>query len=202
MAISFTFTWECPVGSRLNPPLHRYGPHTHLILGLGLQEIRFVDPRRFGGIWWLGLDASADGTMGPEPLGLRAAHLARQLSRTGRAIKNALLDQSVIAGLGNIYVDESLFKARIHPLVRANELSSLQICELNHAIKFTLNKALKHRGSTLRDYFDANGNAGGFQKLHAVYDREQLPCRKCKTPVERFVLGGRSTHFCPKCQSR
>jgi formamidopyrimidine-DNA glycosylase len=104
--------------------------------------------------------------------------------------------------LGNIYVDESLFKAGIHPLIAADQLSTRQIATLNRAIKFTLRKALRHRGSTLRDYFDANGNPGGFQKLHAVYDRADLPCRKCKTPIERIVLGGRSTHFCPKCQAR
>jgi formamidopyrimidine-DNA glycosylase len=99
-------------------------------------------------------------------------------------------------------VDESLFKAGIHPLAPANELSIDQIAKLNRSIKFTLRKALHHRGSTLRDYFDTNGNPGGFQKLHAVYDRAELPCRKCKTPIERMVMGGRSTHFCPRCQAQ
>ena len=176
-------------------------PHTHLILRFADLEIRFRDPRRLGGVWWLGTNP-ADEKIGPEPLTLRIAQLQKRLQRTTRAIKNALLDQSVIAGLGNIYVDESLFKARIHPLVPAKDLSTNQVAALNRAIKFTLNKALKHRGSTLRDYFDANGNPGGFQKLHAVYDRAELPCRKCKTAIERFVLGGRSTHFCPRCQMR
>jgi len=187
-------------------------PHTHLIVTFNFpptthnnpsttHQLRFRDPRRFGGIWWLGKE-SADANIGPEPLGLRVGQLAKQLCRTTRAIKNALLDQGVIAGLGNIYVDESLFKAGIHPLVAANELTIEQIAKLNRAIKFTLRKALRHRGSTLRDYFDANGNPGGFQKLHAVYDRAKLPCRKCKTPIQRLVLGGRSTHFCPHCQLR
>lgn len=187
-------------------------PHTHLIIAFHIQptthnklptnhQLRFRDPRRFGGIWWLGKE-SPDQNIGPEPLTLSVNQLAKQLSKTTRAIKNALLDQSVIAGLGNIYVDESLFKAGIHPLIPANELSIKQVANLNRAIKFTLRKALRHRGSTLRDYFDANGDPGGFQKLHAVYDREELPCRKCKTPIERFVLGGRSTHFCPNCQRR
>jgi formamidopyrimidine-DNA glycosylase len=175
-------------------------PHTHLIIGFEENELRFRDPRRFGGIWWLGLDESSDATMGPEPLALRADQLAKRLAKTTRAIKNALLDQSVIAGLGNIYVDESLFKAGIHPLVPADKLTKSQIAKLNRAIKATLRKALHHRGSTLRDYFDTDGNPGAFQKLHAVYDRAGLPCQTCKTPIERIVLGGRSTHFCPNCQ--
>jgi formamidopyrimidine-DNA glycosylase len=175
-------------------------PHTHLVVEFAENQMRFRDPRRFGGIWWLGSTEPTDAQMGPEPLGLRNNQLARQLAKTTRAIKNALLDQSVIAGLGNIYVDESLFKAGIHPLSPANELSIDQVATLNRSIKSTLRKALHHRGSTLRDYFDTNGNPGGFQKLHAVYDRAELPCRKCKTPIERIVMGGRSTHFCPRCQ--
>jgi formamidopyrimidine-DNA glycosylase len=179
-------------------------PHTHLIIAFDQtdQQLRFRDPRRFGGIWWMGLDTSSEENIGPEPLALRAPQLATRLARTTRAIKNALLDQSVIAGLGNIYVDESLFKAGIHPLIAADALTIGQIADLNRAIKFTLRKALHHRGSTLRDYFDSDGNPGGFQKLHSVYDRAKLPCRKCRTPIERIVLGGRSTHFCPRCQLR
>jgi formamidopyrimidine-DNA glycosylase len=187
--------------------------HTHLTIdfdapaGAGFRagasesrQIRFRDPRRFGGVWWLGHDAAPDAGMGPEPLSLRPAQLARQLARTTRAVKNALLDQSVVAGLGNIYVDESLFTARIHPLAPADRLSPEQVARLNRAIKATLRKAIRHRGSTLRDYMDADGASGGFQSLHRVYDRAGEPCRSCRTPVERIVLGGRSTHFCPRCQ--
>ena len=177
-------------------------PHTHLILGFTGYEVRFRDPRRFGGVFWLGRERHADERMGPEPLSIRSSQLAQRLARTTRAIKNALLDQSLIAGLGNIYVDESLFRAGIHPLIRADRLKSEDVARLNRAIKTTLRRALRHRGSTLRDYFDANGEAGAFQKLHAVYDREGTPCRRCRTPIERIVLGGRSTHFCPQCQPR
>jgi formamidopyrimidine-DNA glycosylase len=184
--------------------------HTHLIIDFEnsiptrnkqppTNHLHFRDPRRFGGIWWLGHEP-ADENMGPEPLGLRVNQLAKQLAKTTRAIKNALLDQSVVAGLGNIYVDESLFKAGIYPLVPASELSREQIAKLNRAIKFTLRKAISHRGSTLRDYFDTSGSPGGFQKMHTVYDRAGLPCRKCRTPIKRIVMGGRSTHFCPNCQ--
>ena len=114
----------------------------------------------------------------------------------------ALLDQAVVAGLGNIYVDESLFLAGIHPLLPANRLSAGQIAKLNRAIKVTLRKAIEHRGSTLRDYRDADGQSGGYQSRHAVYGREGKACRRCKSPIRRIVLGGRSTHFCAKCQKK
>jgi len=179
--------------------------HTHLILDLGKdagrapEQLRFRDPRRFGEIRWLGCDG-CDQNMGPEPLAMRTAQLAEKLSRTTRAIKNALMDQRVVAGLGNIYVDESLFDARIHPLARADKLSSEQVAALTKSIKRVLNRAIHHRGSTLRDYVDANGKAGAFQRLHRAYDREGKPCPRCKTPIERIIVGGRSTHFCPSCQ--
>jgi len=179
--------------------------HTHLILDLGpdkggdKQQLRFRDPRRFGEIRWLGCE-SCDDKMGPEPLTMRTSQLAEKLSRTTRAIKNALMDQRVVAGLGNIYVDESLFDARIHPLVRADKLTKGQIAQLNKSIKRVLKRAITHRGSTLRDYADADGNAGAFQRLHRVYDRKGKPCPRCKARIERIVLGGRSTHFCPNCQ--
>jgi len=176
--------------------------HTHLVVELDAPEgceLRFVDPRRFGGVWWLGAELDGE-EMGPEPLKLRSGQLATRLEKTTRAIKNALLDQTLIAGLGNIYVDESLFAARIHPLTPANKLTQKQVAKLNRAIKATLRRALRHRGSTLRDYRDADGNSGGFQSRHKVYGREDEPCVVCKNPIKRIVLGGRSTHFCAKCQ--
>jgi formamidopyrimidine-DNA glycosylase len=185
-------------------PKTEMASHTHLEIDVGRDaRLRFRDPRRFGGVWWLGTgDGQDDVGMGPEPLTLRASQLAVRLAKTTRAIKNALMDQRVVAGLGNIYVDESLFAAGIHPLAPANELSAEQVARLNRAIKTTLRRALRHRGSSLRDYVDADGAAGGFQKLHRVYDRAGETCRACKTPIDRIVLGGRSTHFCPKCQPR
>ena len=176
--------------------------HTHLVARLSDRgrELRFRDPRRFGGIWWMGTETCDDG-IGPEPLTLRIAQLSRRLARTTRAIKNVLLDQTVIAGVGNIYADEALFAARIHPLQRANELARDEVRRLNRAVKLTLRRAVRHRGSTLRDYVDAEGVAGAFQTLHRVYDRAGEPCRSCKHPIERIVLGGRSTHFCPNCQA-
>ncbi|HEX8912482.1 MAG TPA: DNA-formamidopyrimidine glycosylase family protein, partial [Humisphaera sp.] len=111
------------------------------------EVLRFRDARRFGGIWWLGRDGQADRGMGPEPLTLRPAALLRRLGRTGRNIKTALLDQALVAGLGNIYVDESLFLARLHPLRPACELTPAEVGRLSRAIKVTLRKAIRHRGS-------------------------------------------------------
>jgi formamidopyrimidine-DNA glycosylase len=131
---------------------------------------------------------------------MRVSHLAAKLGKTKRAVKSALMDQNVVAGLGNIYVDESLFAAGIHPLTPAHELKPEQIRKLAQSIKKVLRKAIRHRGSTLRDYVDAEGGKGAFQRLHSVYDRKGKPCPKCKSSIERIVLGGRSTHFCPHCQ--
>lgn len=177
--------------------------HTHLIIRLTQtgEQIRFRDPRRFGGIFWLGNEPSHESDdLGPEPLDVRPDALRGRLMRTRRAIKNALLDQNLIAGLGNIYVDESLFEARIHPLTPANMLSAAQVRRLTRAIKLTLRRALRHRGSTLRDYVDTNGESGAFQKFHRVYGRTNEKCRTCRSPIKRIILGGRSTHFCAKCQ--
>lgn len=176
-------------------------PHTHLVLDVGGSEIRFRDPRRFGGIWWLGKERD-DENIGPEPLALRTPQLAKMLSKTKRAIKSALLDQRLIAGLGNIYADEALHAAGIHPKKRADKLNREQVRRLNVAIKSTLRRAIRHKGSTLRDYVDADGAAGNFHNLHRVYAREGEDCLRCKTPIKRIVLGGRSTCFCPQCQPR
>jgi formamidopyrimidine-DNA glycosylase len=175
--------------------------HTHLILELAARrELRFSDPRRFGGIWWLGRDGGHDDKMGPEPLEIRSAELKDRLARTRRAVKTALLDQSLVAGLGNIYVDEALHAAKIHPLIPANELNSTQVNKLNRAIKTVLKRALLHKGSTLRDYRNVDGTPGEFQKIHRVYDRAGQPCLVCGTLIQRLVIGGRSSHFCPACQ--
>jgi formamidopyrimidine-DNA glycosylase len=174
--------------------------HTHLILDLDDgRQLRFVDPRRFGGVFWMGATPHHD-NVGPEPLTLTPARLGKQLSATRRAVKVALLDQQLIAGIGNIYADEALHAAGIHPLTPGRDLSPEQIRTLNRAIKTTLRRAIRAGGSSIRDYVDANGASGSFQNRHAVYDRAGDPCRRCRTPIERIILGGRSTHFCPKCQ--
>lgn len=178
-------------------------PHTHLIAQLSNDwELRFRDPRRFGGIWWLCNGEADDTNLGPEPLTMRPEQLAARLSKTRRAIKTALLDQRLVAGIGNIYADEALFHARIHPTIAGNRLKREQVFGLNRAIKLILRRAINHRGSSLRDYVDADGEEGGFQLLHRVYDREGEACVRCKMTIKRIVLGGRSAHFCPRCQKR
>jgi formamidopyrimidine-DNA glycosylase len=182
--------------------------HTHVVIGIErsgkkdteVVEVRFRDPRRFGGVFWLGCEDAERG-LGPEPLTLRPGRFAKLLAGTRRAIKVALLDQRLVAGLGNIYADEALFLAAIHPLKPANTLTADEIGRLNRAIKRTLRGAIRHRGSTLRDYVDADNEPGGYRSKHRVYDRAGEPCRGCrKGVIERIVLGGRSTHFCPRCQ--
>lgn len=181
-------------------------PHTHLLLTVAPRgrprrplNVRFTDPRRFGGIWWLGTNPCDDG-MGPEPLTLRTAQLAIRLRATRRIVKSALLDQTLVAGLGNIYVDEALHHAGIHPQRLCCDLDTDEIARLNRAIKQVLRRALRHKGSTLRNYVDADGTPGDFQRFHRVYDRTGQSCLTCGSPIERLVLGGRSSHFCPRCQ--
>lgn len=175
-------------------------PHTHLILDLSSgSQLRFVDPRRFGAIVWMGNARHA--RVGPEPLTLRPQRLVRILSRTARPIKAALLDQTVIAGIGNIYADEALHLAGIDPRARACMLDASRVRRLNRVIKLILRRAIRAGGSSIRDYVDANGRRGSFQSMHRVYDRAGKPCTRCKTPILRIVLGGRSTHLCPRCQS-
>lgn len=173
--------------------------HTHLRMRIvgGQRELRFRDPRRFGGIWLVRGD-DAEG-LGAEPLEISAGEF-RGILRRRRQIKALLMDQSVLAGLGNIYCDESLYRAGIHPLTLADRLTARQCELLRKAIRAILRSAIRHKGSTLMDYRDADGNAGGFQSRHSVYGREGKQCRKCGTVVKRIVAAGRSTFFCPRCQ--
>jgi formamidopyrimidine-DNA glycosylase len=190
----------------LEPPSKPQLVHTHLTFNFEPRttnhELRFRDPRRFGGVFILSPDDPPDANLGPEPLTLQSRQLAQRLAATHRPIKSTLMDQRFIAGLGNIYVDESLHHARIHPLTFTDKLTRPQIAQLTRSIKTVLNRAIASRGSSLRDYVDADGNKGDFQKLHKVYAREGKPCLRCKTPISRIVLTGRSTHFCPECQPR
>jgi formamidopyrimidine-DNA glycosylase len=175
--------------------------HTHLIVDFarGSDQLRFRDPRRFGAIRWLGKDGG-DRAMGPEPLTMRPSQLQAKIAKTKRSIKNALMDQRVVAGLGNIYVDESLFDSGIHPTHIASKLKPADIIRLTQSIKRVLKRAIAHRGSTMRDYVDGRGKRGRFQRLHRVYQRAGKACASCKSPIERIVIGGRSTHYCPRCQ--
>ncbi len=189
------------------PVKHPVEKHTHLRITIDgtSNELRFCDPRRFGGVWCLtGSKRSIGkplGEVGLEPLEMTPAAFRAALSRR-RQIKALLMDQTVIAGLGNIYCDESLHAAGIHPLTRADTLNSDRANRLLRAIRMTLHKAIRFNGSTLMDYRDAAGREGSFQKLHRVYQREGEPCRTCKAPIQRILAAGRSTFFCPRCQRK
>jgi formamidopyrimidine-DNA glycosylase len=180
--------------------------HTHLILLIRTRggrelEMRFCDPRRFGGVRWLAPGEAADAGLGPEPLRLMASELAACLGASRRPIKNALLDQSLVAGLGNIYADEALFAAGIHPQRHVSTLTQGEIRKLAAAIRSTLRRAIDQGGSSIRDYVSASGRKGSYQQRHRVYGREGKPCVRCGRAVERIVLAGRSASFCPQCQA-
>ena len=173
--------------------------HTHAILKLASgMELRFVDPRRFGRLSVArvgGFDAG-----GIEPL---EADLDRFLILFGgrkTPIKSALLNQKLLRGVGNIYADESLFRAGIRPRRRASSITREQFAKLLASVKEVLKEAITAGGSSISDYVDANGDEGFFQLQHRVYGREGQPCLACKTPVKRIVIAGRSSHYCPKCQ--
>ena len=175
-------------------------PHTHLVAELDNgAELRYVDPRRFGEFRWLGTGPIDEG-VGPEPFAITGPELRERLNGTRRAVKTALLDQKLIAGIGNIYADEALFAAQIHPKVPGTRISADEAERLCAEIKRILLTAIAAGGSSVRDYVDAEGKRGAFQNAHQVYDKKGQPCVRCQTPIQKIVLGGRSTSFCPHCQ--
>ena len=173
--------------------------HTHAIATLSSgRELRFVDPRRFGRL----SVATEQGFSGPgsEPLTVTAEEFAKLFHRRKTPIKAALLNQKLLHGVGNIYADESLFRAGIRPRRQAGRLTRAELDRLHGALKEVLREAIKLGGSSVSDYVDAEGREGFFQLQHRVYLRTGKPCLACKTPIKRLVLGGRGTHYCPKCQ--
>jgi formamidopyrimidine-DNA glycosylase len=159
-----------------------------------------VDPRRFGRLALHSVEAGGFAGPGSEPLTISPDDFAALFHGRKLAIKAALLNQSLLHGVGNIYADESLFRARIRPTRRAGRLTREQLDRLHAALRAVLRRAIQAGGSSISDYVDADGAEGFFQIQHRVYGREGQPCRVCGTPIRRIVLGGRSTHFCPHCQ--
>jgi formamidopyrimidine-DNA glycosylase len=182
-----------------------YATHTHLCLEFTdrKRQLRFVDPRRFGNVWitradgrWIGPVPSP---LGPEPLEMTVGQFVA-LCRRRRAVKAVLLDQQIIAGVGNIYCDETLFRARIHPATRGDRLDRSTVMRLRRALRAVLSEAIQARGSTIRDYRQSDGSSGRFQNRHRVYGRAGLPCRRCRGTIDRMVLAGRGTYYCKRCQ--
>jgi formamidopyrimidine-DNA glycosylase len=177
-------------------------PHTHARLNLASgRELRFVDPRRFGRLEFrtLAQDA-AFAPPGSEPLDIGAPEFAALFRARRLPIKAALLDQTLLAGVGNIYADESLFRAGIRSRRRANRVSIAEYEKLRIALRDVLRHAIRLGGSSVSDYVDADGEPGFFQLQHYVYQRTGEPCRKCGTPIRRILVASRGTHYCPACQ--
>ncbi len=179
----------------------------HLRVAFGLQdgrEVRFVDQRKFGRIHLCDplQQAHLDAAHGPEPFdaALTGARFHQLLHQSRRAIKAVLLDQRVIAGVGNIYADEALWHARIHPLTPAQSLSAAQAEALLVAVQHVLRQGIANGGSTLRDYRDSYGAKGTQQDNFQAYDRTDQPCMRCGTPIIKTVVAQRGTHLCPTCQ--
>lgn len=181
-------------------------PHTHATLQFdGLRrEVRIRDPRRFGGIWYAAEGSIPDvphmGRLGPDALTVETPAFKSLVNRR-RQIKALLMDQRVISGLGNIYCDEALHAAGIHPLASGCDIDSKQLSKLALHIRQTLARAVRLGGSSISDYRNANGEQGWFQLKHRIYGRAGQPCRKCRGVIESQQIAGRTTHFCPICQS-
>ncbi|MBP9093283.1 bifunctional DNA-formamidopyrimidine glycosylase/DNA-(apurinic or apyrimidinic site) lyase [bacterium] len=171
------------------------------------RELHFEDMRVFGRLWFKAKGKTFEDVipslafLGVEPLeSLTSAHLARAFKGKVQAVKTALLDQRILAGVGNIYADESLFLSGIHPTIAASKVTPEQLIRLVENVQLVLSRAIESGGSTLRDYTDSRGVNGNYQNLAWVYGREGEPCRHCSRAIERIKLNGRSSHFCRQCQ--
>jgi formamidopyrimidine-DNA glycosylase len=173
--------------------------HTHLVARLASgRELRFVDPRRFGR-----LEVRHDGFNGPgaEPLTISQEDFAGLFHKRTAPIKALLLNQTLLHGVGNIYADESLFRAGVRPRRRANTLTRAELSRLHAALREVLKQAIAAGGSSVSDYVDADGEEGFFQLQHRAYGREGQPCLTCKQKIKKIMVAGRGTHYCPKCQT-
>ncbi|MEM6990596.1 MAG: bifunctional DNA-formamidopyrimidine glycosylase/DNA-(apurinic or apyrimidinic site) lyase [Myxococcota bacterium] len=184
-------------------------PHTHVVVAFeDGREVRFVDPRRFGGMRvceWSRLHGDPPlSELGPEPLeaGFDGGVLGARAGNSKRPLRDVLLDQKIVAGVGNIYANEALFEARLHPLLPARRLADSAWARLAEAVVVVLERGLANGGTTLRDYRDGDGRSGRNQHALRVYGRAGEPCQECGEAIRGFVLGGRGGAFCPKHQAR
>jgi formamidopyrimidine-DNA glycosylase len=182
-------------------PAHKHD-HTTFSLDNG-QELRFRDQRKFGRVYLVRDPQTVLGGLGPEPLdpAFTVKVLKERLYGRRRALKPLLLDQTFVAGIGNIYADEALFYARLHPKRLANSLSQAEIKALHQAIQKVLTLGIEREGASIESYIKPDGSRGDMQNAVAVFRRTDSPCIRCGQPIKRIVISGRSTHFCPSCQS-
>ena len=192
------------------PPNPMAGPHTRVRLwSANGDELRFIDTRSFAQMWWVppGRELSSVitglGRLGPEPFdaAFNANHLKQRLQGSSRPIKNALLDQSLVAGVGNIYADESLFAAGIRPHTPSGQVGKPALERLHHSLVEVLKASIGAGGTTFSDFRDLTGTNGNYGGEAWVYRRTGQPCRRCGAPIQRDRLAGRSTHWCASCQA-
>ena len=176
------------------------GKHTHAILQLDRGVLTYDDPRQFGRLEWSAGVPLSVAKLGPEPLLIEFEDFWRSLHKHKTKLKALLLNQEFLGGVGNIYADEALFRAGIHPLTLAAKLSQPRARRLYNAIREVLSEAIESRGSSVSDYVDADGRLGSFQQSHRVYQRDGQPCLVCGRPIRRTLVAQRGTHFCPACQ--
>ena len=182
--------------------------HTHVVLDLDNgQRVHYNDTRKFGRMWLVTNPETVLRKLGPEPLSeaFSPAQLGAALAGRSAAVKALLLNQEIIAGVGNIYADEALFAAGIAPLRAGGDLSEAEVTALHNAVRHVLAAGIAARGSSLggsslQNYLRPSGEQGGFQEQHQVFRRTGEPCRTCGQPIERIIVAQRSTHYCPHCQ--
>ena len=178
-------------------------PHTHVFFSLDDgRELRYNDVRRFGRMALLanGAHEQVLGGLGVEPLEVSEAEFRTRIQARKSRIKAVLLNQSVLRGIGNIYADESLWRAKIHPATLGASLADDELRRLHRAVQHILREAIRLRGSSISDYVDLDGGRGEFQQKHRAYQHDGKKCFRCGTIIRRIIVAGRSTHFCPRCQ--
>jgi len=199
LLIHLGMTGQIVVGAPEAPVL----PHTHVFLALDDgRELRYTDIRRFGrmGILLDGEHEALIGRLGLEPLEASEREFRQTITSRSTQIKALLMDQRVFRGMGNIYTDESLWRAKIHPRRLGTKLSEREVKALYKAVQSVLTEAIRSRGSSVSDYVDSDGQQGEFQLRHRVYQREGKKCFRCGSVIRRIIVAGRSSFFCPRCQ--
>jgi formamidopyrimidine-DNA glycosylase len=202
MVINLGMTGRIGLSSRRAPTARGERKHLHGRFGFdGDLEVRYYDVRRFGRVFVTeSRDVARVLGLGPDPFEASARYLSRMLRGRTAPIKSLLLDQRILSGVGNIYADESLYEARVDPRT-SGDRAAARAAKILSSVRIVLKRAIARRGSTIRDYRQPDGSEGDFQRFHAVYGRGGKPCPRCGTLIERIVLSGRGTHFCPSCQA-